>query len=84
MIPTPIATGGCLFIREDQPIAFDDAPPANNAAPTAIHVATPSGKSAFVAPDSIVPLANASVSAMIAALLGLGIALVTGPRDVGV
>jgi hypothetical protein len=45
---------GLILVR----VLPDDAPPANNAAPTAIKVATPAGKSAFVAVDAIVPLAN--------------------------
>ena len=45
---------GLVLVR----VLPDDAPPANNAAPTAIHVATPAGKSAFVAVDAIAPLAN--------------------------
>ena len=36
----------------------DDAPPANDDAPTAIHVAMPAGKSRFVPVDAIVPLGD--------------------------
>jgi hypothetical protein len=45
---------GLILVR----VLPDDTPPANNAAPAFIHVATPSGKSGFVAVDSIVALAG--------------------------